>query len=201
MGINDCVDPIHDDELISQIAKGDQRAFAVFYDRYKTPLFAYINHLTHQPSASEDVLQEVFIAIWKGASQFKHNSSVKTWLYRIAHNQAITFLRSDKNNHKNISIDLFQIQDFPANEENPENSTISLIETQKIYRAIGLLSTKHRSVIELALVHQFSYCEISEILQIPIGTVKSRMSYAIKYITQYMVTGSLNGPNSKNKKP
>ena len=105
---------------------------------------------------------------------------MKTWVFRIAYNQTISWIRKNKKafrQHQNID-ELPIIQD----EISPENSLIELWQTAQIRSAIGRLSYNHRSVIELTFIHGFSYQEIADIMKCPVGTVKSRMSYALRYL-------------------
>jgi RNA polymerase sigma-70 factor (ECF subfamily) len=173
-------------KLIKDISAGDETAFSEFYSRYNKQVYNYILRLIHQTTAAEDVLQEVFIAIWQGSSRFEQKSTVKTWVFRIAYHQSISWLRKNKKLlRQNQNID-----EIPAIsiDPSPENSLIMQWQETQIRSALERLSPNHRSVIELTFVQGFSYQEIAEIMRCPIGTVKSRMSYALKYIKSDLLT-------------
>jgi len=169
-----------DTELVQKISSGDETAFSELYSRYNLPVYNFILRLIHQAHAAEDILQEVFLAVWQGSKKFLGKSTVKTWVFRIAYNQTISWIRKNKKTfrqHQNID-ELPIIQD----ETSPENSLIKLWQTAQIRSAIERLSYNHRSVIELTFIHGFSYQEIADIMKCPVGTVKSRMSYALRYL-------------------
>jgi RNA polymerase sigma-70 factor, ECF subfamily len=133
--------------------------------------------LIHDPNGAEDVLQEVFIAIWKGASSFRGQACVKTWIYRIAYKRAISWVR----NHRFIF--RYEEKDLPA--EIIEYDEISMDHWLygQMIDALNQLSIKHRAVLELAYTHGLSYREIAAALECPIGTVKSRMCYALRSLS------------------
>ncbi len=174
--------PTHqtDLELVQNISTGDEIAFNELYSRYNLPVYNFLIQLIHQTHAAEDLLQEVFLAVWQGSNKFRGKSTVKTWVFRIAYNQAISWIRKNKKKgwqHQNID-ELSVIID----ETSPERALIELWQAAEIKSAIEQLSHKHRSVIELTFVHGFSYQEIADIMKCPVGTVKSRMSYALRYL-------------------
>jgi RNA polymerase sigma-70 factor (ECF subfamily) len=174
------IPPLTDLELVQQISAGDEAAFSELYARYNLPVFNFILRLTQQAIAAEDLLQEVFLAVWGGAGRFRGKSTVKTWVFRIAYHRTISWLRKNKKAYR-----LHQnIDEFPliSDEPSPESTLIEQWQEAQIRSAIKRLSPKHRSVIELTFVHGFSYQETAEIMKCPVGTVKSRMSYALRYL-------------------
>ena len=102
-----------DIELIQKIAAGDEAAFSELYSRYNQPVYNFILRLLHQTPAAEDLLQDVFLAVWQGASQFRGKSTVKTWVFRIAYYQAISWLRKNKKADQiHRDIDDYHITDY-----------------------------------------------------------------------------------------
>ena len=181
--------PVHpqtDLELVQKISSGDEIAFNDLYTRYKLQVYNFIFRLTNQQDVAEDILQEVFLAVWQGSSRFLSKSTVKTWLFRIAYNQSISWLRKYRKSFQlQQSIDELPII---SDELSPEGSLIEHWQEAQIKSAIARLSHNHRSVIELTFVHGFSYHEIAKIMNCPVGTVKSRMNYALRYIkSDYLI--------------
>ena len=177
-----------DPELLKKIANRDETAFNELYSRYHLPVFNFILRLILQKDAAEDILQEVFLAVWQGSNRFQSKSSVKTWLFRIAYHKSISWLRKDKNLRQSLNIDELSIfSDKPS----PEGSLINHWQETQIKSAIAQLSHNHRSVIELTFVHGFSYKEIANIMKCPVGTVKSRMNYALRYLKTNLSINSL----------
>ncbi len=166
-----------DQQLIESVAQGDELAFVELYSRYKVSLYNYLLRLLNDRSSAEDILQEVFVAIWKGAGRFRSQSSVKTWLFRIAHNQAMSWHRKQKPviEHKEEIIQVGQ-------EGDPEKDFLKSWKADQLQEALSKLSPNHRAVVELSFVHDLTYNEIAQIMDCPVGTIKSRMSYALKHL-------------------
>jgi RNA polymerase sigma-70 factor (ECF subfamily) len=129
---------------------------------------------------AEDLLQEIFFSIWKGAGRFRGQSSVKTWIYRIAHHQTVSWLRRHRRALEQ------KWTEISTSEHDPEEIYENTSSHQALRDALGKLSTDHREVVELTFYHEMSYSEIAEVLGCPIGTVKSRMSYAKKRIIRVL---------------
>ena len=175
-------------ELMKKIAVGDEVAFSELYSRYNLPVYNFILRLILWKDAAEDVLQEVFFAVWQGSNRFQSKSTVKTWLFRIAYYKSISWLRKDKKRRQSLNIDELSIfSDKPS----PEGSLIEHWQETQMKSAIAQLSHNHRSVIELTFVHGFSYKEIANIMKCPVGTVKSRMNYALRYLKTNLSINSL----------
>ena len=171
---------LDDQELLIQIRLGDEAAFGELYDRYSSPLYNYLLRLTSEQNSADELLQEVFLGCWRSARRFRGDSTVKTWLFRIAHHKSASWLRKHTNRNPAVSLDETALTaDLDAL---PEQLTIDSWESGQILTAVNQLSPKHRAVIELSFVHQFSYPEIAEILRCPVGTIKSRVSYALRIL-------------------
>jgi RNA polymerase sigma-70 factor (ECF subfamily) len=179
--------PLESDQVLMEaISRGDQNAFADLYKRYQQQIFCYLLRILQDNAGAEDVLQEVFLAVWQGSGKFKHRSSVKTWIYRIAYKRSISWLRKYK--RKSNPIPLAEVIDTGAG---PEETAMSAIQHAQLKSAMAGLPPKHRAVLELAFAQDMSYPEIAEVLNCPIGTVKSRMSYALRNLNQILrKTGS-----------
>ncbi len=175
-----------DQYLLKAITQGDQNAFADLYKRYQQQVYGYLLRILQDEAGAEDVLQEVFLAVWQGSGKFKHRSSVKTWIYRIAYKRSISWLR--RYERKSSPIQLDEIVDSGVG---PEETAISAIRIAHLKRAMVCLPPKHRAVLELAFTQDMSYLEIAEILNCPIGTVKSRMSYAIRNLSQILLKAGI----------
>jgi RNA polymerase sigma-70 factor, ECF subfamily len=169
---------LRDDELLHQVASGSQQAFFELYQRHSAPVYNYIVRLMHEREEAEDILQEVFMAVWRGAGNYRGQAQVKTWVYRIAHNQAVSWLR--RRHPLTILEDLRDEDD----DHDPEFLLNGRWEQAQLWQALDMLSPKHRAVVELAFVHEMSYQEIAQVVGCPVGTVKSRMSYALQALTR-----------------
>ncbi len=170
-----------DAQLLASVTRDDESAFAELYARYSVTLYNYLFRLTQEQTAAEDLLQEVFVAMWEGAEQFEGRASVKTWAFRIAHNKAISWLRRQKPIVEHDET-LKQI----GHSDDLDTSLMHEWNTEQLRLALDQLSPAHRSVIELAFVQELSYSEIAQVVDSPVGTIKSRMSYALKYLDGFL---------------
>jgi RNA polymerase sigma-70 factor, ECF subfamily len=173
-----------DIDLLRQVAAGDEAAFAELYDLYAPPVYNYLLRLINEPSVAEEILQEVFLAMWRGARRFREEAKVKTWLLRIAHHQAVSWLRRERT--VLWSDDELEWNAVDSIEEDLARSW----QIDQVRGALAQLSPKHRAVIELTYVHGLSYTEIAQVMNCPIGTVKSRMSYALRRLNDLLSQAS-----------
>jgi len=169
-------------ELLQCTARGERPAFDALYDRYSTPLYNYLVRLIHETAVAEELTQEVYLAVWQGAGRFQGRSTVKTWLFRIAHHQAVSWLRRHGEGREPLPVEFEALEDLPGLAPDPEAQFLSGWQADQIVAALDGLSETHRAVVELAFVHDFSHAEIAEIMDCPAGTVKSRMSYALRHL-------------------
>jgi RNA polymerase sigma-70 factor (ECF subfamily) len=183
---------ISDLQLIELVAEGDSDAFSQLYDRYHIAIFNYLLRLVNRHRTAEDLLQDTFLGVWQGAKRFRKKSSVKTWLFRIGHYKAISWLRA-QSRLRVIGEENIDLQPPDRHGTTLEEHTINRWEQQQVQKALEQLSPKHRAVIELTFVHQFSYSEIAKILRCPVGTVKSRMSYALRHLNQEVLKRGFDG--------
>ncbi len=162
---------VDDRELIRLVAAHSHAAFAELYQRFSGPLFNFLLSLVSDQHAAEDLLQEVFLAVWKGAWRYRGTPAVKTWLFNIAYNQDITHLRK----RKDVLVDdLDHIVVAPCS----PGLSGDPIQNRVIIQAVEQLIPQHRAALELVLYYQMSYQEAADVLVCPVGTVKSRVSYA-----------------------
>lgn len=175
-----------DRQLIRSTAGGSEADFAALYDRYSTPLYTYLVRLTKERSVAEELLQEVFLAVWQGAGRFDGRSKVSTWLYRIAHHKAVDWLRRHR------PLRLQEAEQLPAG-EGPEEAAFGAWRAGRLREALDELSPDHRAVLELTFFAGLSYREIARVVGCPVGTVKSRMSYARRYLKEILERMGLEG--------
>jgi len=175
------LDGIPDVVLFDRIGKGDEAALAELYHRYKAAIYRYLVNLVFESSVAEELLQDVFVAAWKRAGAFRGASSVKTWLFSVAHKRAATWLARKRDE---IPLDLIgDIQD--DNDPPPYQAFISWQQSE-IQEALKQISPKHRAAIDLFFFHSLSYKEVAKVLDCPVGTVKSRISYGLRSLTMLL---------------
>ena len=168
-----------DEELIAKFQNGDIYAFEKIVSRYKDPLLNFVYNYLGNRIDAEDVIQETFLRVFKNKHLYRNIAKFSTWIYTIAGNLAKTELRRRK---RRRVLSLSQMgydnkdYDVPDVFSSPERIVQSDMKEKEIRKEIDDLPLKFREVVILRDVQEFSYEEISEILKIPIGTVKSRVN-------------------------
>jgi len=168
-----------DEELIERFQNGDLYAFELIVQRYKEPLINFIYYYLGNRLDAEDVVQETFIRLYKKKEMYRKVAKFSTWIYTIASNLAKTELRKRKRQRVlSLSKIGYEDKDFeiPDNLSQPDNIVDNNMKLKFIKREIDKLPARFKEVVILRDIEQLSYEEISEILNIPIGTVKSRVN-------------------------
>lgn len=165
-------DPIAD--LLADVARGDQRAFAELYDRLSARVFGLILRVLVNRAQSEEVLQEVFLEIWQSAGRFAPNKGQgRTWILTIAHRRAVDRVRaSQSSTARDIRAGVRDIG--VAHDSVAEQVELSM-EGERVVAALGALSAPQRETIVLSYYGGYSQSEISALTGVPLGTVKTRM--------------------------
>ncbi len=177
-----------DAELVQRAQQGDPSAFDDLVRRYQKRLYSVIHNMTHHHADTEDILYETFQKAYQNIHGFKAQSGFHTWLYRIAINRSLNFIRSRKNKiHISLNDDEsdtappLEIQDETAAQD-PEQQ-LALQELQnKLNESLQKLSEEHRAVVNLFDIQGLSHAEIAKIMDCSEGTVRSRLFYAHKQL-------------------
>ena len=179
-------------ELVRRARKGDLAAYDDLVRRYQERVYATVYHMTANHEDANDLAQEAFIRAFQALKSFKGGSSFYTWVYRIAVNKTINFLKQRRNRTQISLNDLdFNAEHDPdlvalISERTPRREA-SLAELQeKLNAAMQKLSEPHRLVVTLHDVQGLSHEEIAEIMDCNIGTVRSRLFYARQQLQAYM---------------
>ena len=168
-----------DEELIERFQKGDVYAFELIVNRYKDPLLNFVYHFLGDKIDAEDVVQETFLRVYRNKHLYRNIAKFSTWIYTIAGNLAKTELRRRKRRRLfSISQMGFDNKDYdvPDPLRTADVQVDGDMKEAFIRKEIDALPVKFREVVVLRDVDEFSYEEISDILKIPIGTVKSRVN-------------------------
>ncbi|HEY6365216.1 MAG TPA: sigma-70 family RNA polymerase sigma factor [Candidatus Binatia bacterium] len=173
--------------LIQQVAKQDRDAFSQLYDRFSTLVFTLAMRMLKARSDAEDLLQEVFVQVWRQAQNYSaERGSPEAWIINIARSRAIDKIRSIRRMQKS-----FVLTDDPARAESPENVESSAAESETrltMNSALANLPDPQRKVLELAYFDGLTQNEIADRLAEPLGTVKTRMRSGIKKLREILGT-------------
>lgn len=184
--------PVEEMVLVKRARQGDLGAYDELVKRYQERIYATVYHMTANHEDANDLAQEAFIKAFQALKSFKGGSSFYTWVYRIAVNKTINFLKQRKNKTQLSLDDLdFNAEHDPdlmalISEKTPRRE-MNLLELQeKLNTAMQKLSEPHRLVVTLHDVQGLSHEEIAEIMDCNIGTVRSRLFYARQQLQAYL---------------
>jgi len=161
-------------QLIQQMANGDNKAFQAFYEKYSSLAYSIAMKMLRSPTNSDDLLQEVFLQIWRQASRYsKERGNPEAWVITITRSRAIDKLRSLKRVDKGVQkVEDHYKESDPASFSNASEQNITKIVVSGVLKE---LSEDHRQVLELAYYNGLTQTEIAEKINIPLGTVKTRI--------------------------
>lgn len=177
-------DDRQDREWMAGMARGDAQAFEALYRAYEKPVGHFLYRMCYDKSAAEDALQEVFMRVWRSAPRWRGESKVSTFLFQIAKNVGLDARAKTSRERARLGSaedgdDAPRSVAEPADEAAGPVRTLAAQELRAVVRkALEALPDDQREVVRLAQVEGLSYREIGEILELPVGTVKSRMAAA-----------------------
>ena len=177
----------NEEEILIQLRSANidlqKRAFEMVVSHYSEKLYHQIRKMVISHDDANDLLQNTFIKAWTNFESFRGESLLSTWLYKIAHNETITFLNK-QNAHNNISIDdadSFLIEKLES-EEHFDADAIHL----ELQKAVLLLPDKQRAVFNLRYYDDMQYEEMSKIMGTSVGALKASYHHAVKKIEEFL---------------
>ena len=167
-------------ELVTRAQNGDRNAFSELVRTHAQGVLNVIYRMCGDMQIAEDAAQETFIQAWLRLSSYRPRTSLRNWLYRIAVNLAIDMLRKEKR----ILPDAVEDLSLTDSEPGPEALAASSERMEMVQKAVLALPNASRAVLVLREYEGFSYQEIADALDIPVGTVMSRLNYARKLLRE-----------------
>ena len=174
------------------LTKGDQKAFAELLNYYRDPIYFMLLKKTSNPLDAEDLTIEAFGKAFKNLHQYTAEYAFSTWLFSIASNNCIDFLRRKKRNsfqnddHKDNDYDLMRTKNIPSKLPDPEEKIIIKQKIKMMREIVEKLKPHYRNLIELRYFKELSYDEISKELSLPLGTVKAQLFRAREFLYNIM---------------
>lgn len=160
--------------LLTLVGRRDERAFDTFYRSTSARVFGLVRRIVVDPTISEEVTQEVFLQVWHQAAEFSPKlGSPFAWLMTLAHRRAVDRIRSEQAHRDRLS--RWSTSQMPTAFDDVMESVLARDESQVLKAAFAGLSEKQRQAIELAYYRGFTYVQVAEALEAPLGTVKGRI--------------------------
>lgn len=163
-----------DSDLLRRVGAGDRAALKALYERHSDPLYRFLRYRLRDPFEAADIVQDVFVEVWRAASRFEGRSAGRTWIFGIARNKAIDRMRRGSREVTDPDPDTGIADDAP----DPEAVAVAASDAARLRDCIGRLSETHRSAIHLAFYEELPYGEIAAVEGVPVGTIKSRILHA-----------------------
>jgi len=171
-----------DDVLIARIASGDRLTMQVLFARHHVRVYRFVLRLVRNEATAEDLISEVFLDVWRQAGKFEGRSAVSTWMLSIARFKALSALRRKPEQE-------LDDETAAAIEDQADDPEVTLAKKDKgaaLRQCLTALSAEHREVVDLVYYHEKSVEEVARIVGIPEATVKTRMFYARKKLSELL---------------
>lgn len=188
-----------DEKLYEMIEFRDKEAFKTLYRKYEKLLFSYAYKMTSDTSISEEVVQDVFMKVWQKKGAFKPDKGrLSTWLITLTRNSVVDQLRKKKVDFSEYE-ERDSMTESDKNAESPtESKVIQNEDSHIISTALKNLSTEQQQMIELFYFRALTQSQISNELNLPLGTVKSRLRLALKHLKKHIKTNQKGGIQNDN---
>ena len=180
------METITDKELVARCRSGSKTAFHKLVERYYQPAYTMAYYYTHNRETALDISQETFVRIYKNLGKLDPNRPFKAWLFTIVKNLSLNYLSRHKKRRLLFSDYLSNGKELPTRGNNPAKKLERQEKTEMVWHALRRLKESDRDIILLKDFEDYSYQEISEILDIPLGTVMSRLYYARKKLSEFL---------------
>ena len=176
---------IEDRELLQQFRQPDikEKAFTAIIKKYQEKLYWHVRRMVIDHDDTNDVLQNVFVKVWNGLENFREDSQLYTWLYRIATNESLTFLEQQK---KKSAVSLSDVESGLANKVTADKNFDANRLEWKLQLAIQQLPEKQKIVFNLRYYDEMPYEEMSRILDTSEGALKASYHHAVKKIEEFI---------------
>lgn len=180
--------------LISRARGGDRDAFGELVEQYRDNVYRLAYRMCGNAYDADEAAQEAFVAAWRALPNFRGDAKFSTWLYRLTTNAAIDVMRREKR-HQTVGDG--EMVDLADDADSPQETVERTEQQEAMQKALATLSEEYREVLLLRYMEELDYAEIAEVLQLPSGTVKSRINRAKAALkTALLKSGNIFGGSS-----
>jgi RNA polymerase sigma-70 factor (ECF subfamily) len=173
---------IADEVLITSIAKGDRLAMEALFARYRVRVYRFVLRMVRNEAIAEDLNSDVFLDVWRQAGTFKGRSAVSTWIFSIARFKALTALKR----RPTEELDEEKVDTIMDHADDPEVALAKKNKAAVLQQCLSKLSAEHREIVNLVYYQHKSVEDVAAIVGIPEATVKTRMFYARKKLSDLL---------------
>jgi RNA polymerase sigma-70 factor (ECF subfamily) len=178
---------LEDAALLRQVAAGDEGAIEALYGRYGRACFALARRILDDPQLAEDVVQQVFLALWQGSGYDPSRGAVSTWLLSVTHHKAVDAVRRESNRRKRLAGEQVLLEAAAAG-PGPDDEAWASLRAERTRDGLRGLPAEQREVLLLAYYGGYTQREIAEMTGLPLGTVKSRTLTAMRKLRDVLGT-------------
>lgn len=180
--------------LISRARGGDREAFGALVEQYRDNVYRLAYRMCGNAYDADEAAQEAFVAAWRALPNFRGDAKFSTWLYRLTTNAAIDVMRREKRHQTVGDGEMMELAD---DADSPQETVERTEQQEAVQKALSTLSEEYREVLLLRYMEELDYAEIAEVLQLPSGTVKSRINRAKAALkTALLKSGNIFGGSS-----
>lgn len=175
-------------DLLARSARGDREAFAEMYDATSGRVYGLALRVVRDSAQAEEVVQEVYLEVWRMSGRFdRARGNPQSWLLTITHRRAVDRVRAAEASHRRDAV-YHQLDHRPAHDVTAEAAHTSL-EAQRVRRALTELTTPQRQAIELAYLGGYTHTEVATMLDLPLGTAKTRIRDGLIRLRDFLGVG------------
>ena len=178
-----------DESLIALVARGDDAALGSLYDRYGSCAYGLALRVLRDRHLAEDALQNAFLDVWRTAGRFADGSSVRAWLMLLTHRRAVDLVRREQRGRRAV-VEPSQTEAAPTSEE----EALRRLAAERVGAALTTIPAHERQLLELAYYGGLTQTQLAERLELPLGTVKSRMFAGLSRLRALLATDAHSPP-------
>jgi RNA polymerase sigma-70 factor (ECF subfamily) len=189
-------DPEADADLLRRIRAGDRTAVDDLYERFRRPAFALARRILADDSLAEDVLQEVFLSVWRDPSAYdRARGSFTSWLLAVVHHKAVDAVRREESQRRRQTMaEEDHAMDEPGSARDVEEEAWTRVVAEQVRSALGALSAPQREALTLAYYGGYTQREVAALTGTPLGTVKTRMLAGMRRLKAELGDAAGTGP-------